>query len=207
MHSKMNDAGAALPVVEEFHTIQGEGANTGRAAYFIRLGGCDVRCPWCDSRQTWDASAARRESIVDIAARAAASGAPAAVITGGEPTIHDLGPLAASLREAGMQVWIETSGVHPVTGSPDWVCLSPKRHRPPVDEACAAADELKVVVAGEDDLRWAEECAARVGGGCRLYLQPEWSSRREVADLIVEYVKRNPGWRISLQTHKYLDIP
>lgn len=199
--------GECLPVAEMFYTVQGEGAHTGRAAYFVRLGGCDVRCPWCDARYTWEGTDVPLVDVATVAEQAAASGAPAVVITGGEPTLFPLGPLTEALTACGLEVWMETSGTHLPTGHIDWICLSPKRHRPPLDEACRMADELKVVVGTEEDLVWAEACAARVLPDCRLFLQPEWGRRAEAMALIVEYVKAHPRWRISLQTHKYMDIP
>ena len=199
--------GSWLPVAEMFHTVQGEGAHTGCAAYFVRLGGCDVRCPWCDARYTWEGTDAPLTAVTDVARQAAASGAPAVVITGGEPTLFPLEPLTGALAAAGLQVWMETSGTHLPDGRFDWICLSPKRHRPPLGEACRMADELKVVVGTEEDLAWAETCAGRVRPDCRLFLQPEWGRRTEAMALIVAYVKAHPRWRISLQTHKYMDVP
>lgn len=199
--------GRALPVAEDFYTIQGEGHNTGRAAYFIRLAGCDVRCPWCDAKYTWNAGGLPYTDIGEVVARAAASGAPCAVITGGEPLMHPLGPLTEALKAHGMEVLLETSGTHPPQGRFDWICLSPKRQAPPLDAVCRMADELKVVIATADDFAWAETCAARTGSSCLLYLQPEWSRFAEAAALVAEYAKARPQWRISLQTHKFMDIP
>ena len=199
--------GARLPLVEEFHTIQGEGRHTGRAAYFIRLGGCDVRCAWCDAKYTWDARQVPSCEVIEIVARAAASGAPCAVITGGEPLLHPLGPLTGALREHGLEVLLETSGTHSPRGTFDWVCLSPKRQAPPLEEVYRLANELKVVIGGDDDLEWAESCAARCGESCLLYLQPEWSLFARSVELITDYVKAHPQWRISLQTHKFMNIP
>jgi organic radical activating enzyme len=196
-----------LPVHEEFLSLQGEGRHSGMAAWFVRLAGCDVGCPWCDSAGAWDERGATFADVAEIAARAKASGAPAVVITGGEPLMHNLDNLTDTLHASGLSVHLETSGTHPPSGRFDWVCLSPKRHRPPLQAALDAADELKVVVASPDDLAWAAENAALVGAGCLLYLQPEWNSRATATPLIVDYVERNPHWRLSLQAHKYIDIP
>jgi organic radical activating enzyme len=189
-----------ITVAEEFYSLQGEGRHTGMAAYFVRLAGCDVGCPWCDSREAWGGGRPVDEAAV--AARAAASGARAAVVTGGEPLMQNLDKLTAALHAHGLAAHLETSGTHPLSGNFDWICLSPKRHRPPL---FFDADELKIVVATRDDLAWAEECAARAAEGCRLYLQPEWGS--SAVPVIVEYILQNPRWRLSLQTHKYLNIP
>lgn len=196
-----------LPLVEDFYTLQGEGRNTGRAVYFIRLAGCDVGCRWCDAAYTWNRAAHPMADITDIVARAASHPARVAVITGGEPLMHDLSALTAVLKEAGFEVCIETSGTHPLSGHIDWVCLSPKRQRPPLQSALDAADELKVIIETAEDFAWAESNAAKVRPGCLLYLQPEWESHGGAAAIAVEYVKAHPEWRISLQTHKYLDIP
>lgn len=201
------DGGRLLPLVEDFYTIQGEGFHTGKAAYFIRLGGCDVGCSWCDAKYTWNPRLYPPTPIGEIVGRAVACAAQSIVITGGEPLLYPLGPLTAALKGRGLQIFLETSGSHPFSGVFDWVCLSPKRKQPPLDEAFARADELKVIVCGEDDFEWAEANAARVGDGCLLYLQPEWSVSERMMPSIVEYVKRNPRWNISLQSHKYMRIP
>jgi 7-carboxy-7-deazaguanine synthase len=196
-----------LRLMEAFHTIQGEGAFTGQAAYFIRLGGCDVGCTWCDVKESWNAEAHPRVAIDAIVAEAARHASRIAVVTGGEPLMQDLGPLTAALREAGFRTHIETSGTHPLTGSWDHVCFSPKKFKEPLPEFYEKAHELKVVVFNRHDLQWAQGHAARVHAGCQLFLQPEWDKRDVVAPLVVEFVKENPRWRVSLQTHKYLDIP
>lgn len=196
-----------LPLAEDFYTLQGEGFHTGRAAYFIRLGGCDVGCSWCDAKETWNPRLYPPVHAADIAARAARFPARAVVVTGGEPLMYPLGHLCRQLHSCGLEIFLETSGSHPFSGSFDWVCLSPKRKQPPLEGAWWRADELKVIVEGEDDLRWAEECAAKVSDECMLFLQPEWSRRDAVTPLIVEYIKDNPRWRISLQSHKYMRIP
>lgn len=201
------DGGRALPVAEDFHTVQGEGRYAGMPAYFIRLGGCDVGCGWCDAKYAWNPAAFPPVDVAQVVARVVASGARAVVVTGGEPLLWPLEPLTRALTDAGLRIHLETSGSHPFSGRFDWVCLSPKRRRPPLDEAFARADELKVVVGGEEDFAWAELNAAHVGEGCLLYLQPEWSVAGEVMPAVVEYVKAHPRWNISIQTHKYMQIP
>ncbi|MDR2893959.1 MAG: 7-carboxy-7-deazaguanine synthase QueE [Alistipes sp.] len=200
--------GAMLPLVEEFYTLQGEGAHTGRAAWFVRLGGCDVGCSWCDARETWNPRAHPPVAVEEIVRRATADNpAKAVVVTGGEPLLYSLDELCTKLHAAGIEIFLETSGSHPFSGRFDWVCLSPKRRQPPLPEAWARADELKVIIEVAGDLEWAEECAARVRPDARLFLQPEWSRREEMMPLIVEHIKRNPRWRSSLQSHKYMRIP
>lgn len=194
-----------IAVHEEFYSLQGEGRHTGMAAYFVRLAGCDVGCPWCDSADAWSGGTPMDE--VEVAARAKASGARMAIITGGEPLMQNLDALTAELHRCGLAVHLETSGTHPLSGGFDWICLSPKRHRPPIffdDLAVSVVSELKVVVGCGEDLEWAEECAARVGSDCLLYLQPEWNA--QATQLVVDYILRNPRWRLSLQTHKYIGI-
>ncbi len=201
------EGGKSLPLVEDFYTIQGEGYHAGKPAYFIRLGGCDVGCRWCDAKFTWNARLYPPTPIIEIVERAAALPAQAIVITGGEPTLYPLEPLTASLKARGVEIFIETSGTHPLSGSIDWVCLSPKRQQPPLPEVLQRADELKVIVETPDDIAWAEENAGRVLPDCRLYLQPEWSRYREVIPVLVEYAKANPQWNISIQSHKFMHIP
>lgn len=192
-------------VMEHFHTIQGEGAHTGKPAYFIRLAGCDVGCWWCDVKESWDAEQHPMIRTGEIAEAAWQSGAPFAVITGGEPLLQDLGALTEALRRRGIPVHIETSGSSPLSGSLDWVTLSPKKFKKPLEEVFPYVDELKVVVLRKNDLRWAEQNAARCREGTRLLLQPEWDTPESVP-LIVDYVKQNPQWGISLQTHKFLGV-
>lgn len=196
-----------LPVMEHFYTIQGEGFNTGKPCYFIRLGGCDVGCFWCDVKESWDAAAHPQYRVDQITAWAAQAKAPYVVITGGEPLMYNLDLLTASLQEAGIQTFIETSGAHPLSGHWDWICFSPKKFKAPHESIYAAADELKIIVYNKSDLAWAEEHAARVNNGCRLYLQPEWSKSAEMLPLIIDYVKQHPRWTLSLQTHKFINIP
>jgi organic radical activating enzyme len=202
-----SEPAAALPVMEQFYTIQGEGFNTGRAAYFIRLGGCDVGCVWCDVKESWDADAHPRYAIADLVASASEHPGRNVVITGGEPLMHDCLPLTKALQEAGFKTWIETSGAHPLSGNWDWICVSPKKFKAPLPEVLAHADELKIIVFNDSDFKWAEEHAALVPSTTRLYLQPEWSRAARMTPALIEYVKANPRWQVSLQTHKYLDIP
>jgi organic radical activating enzyme len=198
---------AALPLMEHFYTLQGEGRFTGHASYFIRLGGCDVGCVWCDVKDSWDASKHPLVPITEIAAAVVASGTKIAVITGGEPMMHNLDTLTEMLRQQGIRTHVETSGAHPLSGTWDWICLSPKKFKAPLDEMIAAAHELKTVIYNKTDFAWAEQFAAKVSKDCLLYLQPEWSKSAEMNPLIIDYVKTNPQWILSLQTHKFLDIP
>ena len=200
-------AGSILPVMEQFYTIQGEGFNTGRAAYFIRLGGCDVGCVWCDVKESWDADAHPRQAVASLVAAASEYPGRNVVITGGEPLMHNCLPLTKALQEAGFKTWIETSGAHPLSGNWDWICVSPKKFKAPLPEVLAHADELKIIVFNESDFKWAEEHAALVPATTRLYLQPEWSRAARMTPALIDYVKANPRWQVSLQTHKYLDIP
>ncbi len=199
--------GQRLPLVEDFYSIQGEGYHTGKAAYFIRLGGCDVGCRWCDAKESWNPKVHPPVDVEVVVNRAVECAAQSIVITGGEPLMYDLRPLTAELHSRGLEIFLESSGSHPFSGVFDWVCLSPKRRKEPLEDAYTRADELKVVIETEDDIEWAERCAARVRRGCRLYLQPEWSRSAEMMPTLVEYIKRNPQWQISLQTHKYMRIP
>ena len=204
---KLLDAGELLPLMEEFYTIQGEGYHSGKAAYFIRLGGCDVGCHWCDVKESWDASLHPLTPASQIVTNAGNFPAKAVVVTGGEPSAFNLEKLTADLKNAGISTFIETSGAYPLTGTWDWICLSPKKTSPPKDENYNKAHELKVIVYNTDDFRWAEENAAKVGKDCILFLQPEWSRAKQMMPLIVDYVMNNPKWHVSLQTHKYMNIP
>ncbi|MEE1885573.1 7-carboxy-7-deazaguanine synthase QueE [Pedobacter flavus] len=199
--------GSLLPLMEEFYTIQGEGFNTGKAAYFIRLGGCDVGCHWCDVKESWDATLHPLTPTEKIVENANKYPGKAVVITGGEPLIYNLDPLTIALQNKGIQTFIETSGAYPLSGKWDWICLSPKKFKSPRPDVIAVADEIKIIVFNKSDFAWAEQHAQNVGPNCKLYLQPEWSKHKEMTPLIVEYVKENPKWEISLQTHKYLNIP
>lgn len=196
-----------LPLMEDFYTLQGEGAFQGNAAYFIRLGGCDVGCVWCDVKESWDASMHPVVSVSEIVNRAKASGCSLAVVTGGEPAHYKLELLTKQLHDAKMRTHIETSGAYEITGSWDWVCLSPKKFKAPVSSSFPLANELKVVVYNKSDFEWAEEHAKKVSEVCELFLQPEWSKEKEMVPHIVEYIKSHPRWKISLQVHKYMNIP
>nr|WP_298928800.1 7-carboxy-7-deazaguanine synthase QueE [uncultured Allomuricauda sp.] len=198
--------GHMLPLMEEFYTIQGEGYHKGTAAYFIRIGGCDVGCHWCDVKESWNAETHPPTSIGSIVDNAAIY-SDTIVITGGEPLTWDMGPLTAALKAKNLQTHIETSGAYPFTGTWDWICLSPKKNKLPVEEIYDFADELKIIVYNKHDLIFAEEQAAKVNKNCILYLQPEWSVREKMVPIIVDYVMQNPKWKVSLQTHKYLNIP
>lgn len=198
--------GYELPLMEEFYTIQGEGFYSGNAAYFIRLGGCDVGCHWCDVKESWDAELHPLTKVEDIVSRAS-SEAKLAVITGGEPLMYNLDYLTSELKRAGMQTNIETSGAYELSGDFDWICLSPKKAKLPTQSVYDAANELKVIIYNKHDFIFAEEQAAKVNNNALLLLQTEWGKRQEMMPLIIEYVKKNPQWKISLQTHKFLDIP
>ena len=201
------DGGRKLPLVEDFYTIQGEGFHAGKPAYFIRLGGCDVGCRWCDAKMTWNPRLYPPVEVDSIVERACSYPAQAIVITGGEPSLYPLDYLTERLTERGLEIFLETSGAHELTGRFDWICLSPKRQQPPVDTVYPRADELKVIVESEEDFEWAETNAARVAAGCRLYLQPEWSRYDRIVGPVVEYAKTNPRWNISVQAHKFMRIP
>jgi 7-carboxy-7-deazaguanine synthase len=199
--------GGKLPLVEEFFSLQGEGYHTGKAAYFIRLGGCDVGCSWCDSRFSWNTDLHPMVETGLIIERVIKSGTDSVVVTGGEPLMWNLDFLCSCLKEKKVSTFIETSGAYPLSGEWDWICLSPKKNMPPVNEICIVADELKVIIQDKTDFKWAEKYRGMVNGKCRLFLQPEWSRSESVIPEIVEYIKRNPIWRISLQVHKYMRIP
>lgn len=200
------EKGTMLPLMEEFYTIQGEGYHKGAAAYFIRVGGCDVGCHWCDVKESWNPNIHPPTEIVSIAENASKY-SKTIVITGGEPLTWDMGPLTSLLKEKGMDTHIETSGAYKLSGTWDWICLSPKKMKLPTPEVYKAANELKVIIYNNDDFRFAEEQAVKVSKDCKLYLQPEWSKRDKMIPTIVDYVMNNPKWVVSLQTHKYLNIP
>jgi 7-carboxy-7-deazaguanine synthase len=197
----------SLPLMESFYTIQGEGFHQGKAAYFIRLGGCDVGCVWCDVKESWDASAHPLRSVTDMVIQAKKFPARIAVVTGGEPLMHDCLALTEELQAAGFQTHIETSGAYPVSGHWNWICLSPKKFKQPLPGPIEKADELKVVIYHPSDFLWAESYAERVKPGCKLFLQPEWSKREIVTPLIADYIMENPQWEFSLQLHKYIMVP
>ena len=195
------------PIMEQFYTIQGEGHYSGRAAYFIRMGGCDVGCVWCDVKESWDANAHPKKSVEEIVQEVEMFPGKFVVITGGEPAMYNLTPLVNALHEKNYEIAIETSGCYPLKGKVDWYCFSPKKFKAPVEDAYLKADELKVVIFHKSDIKWAEEHAKRVRPDCLLYLQPEWSKKEQNLTLVIDYVKTHPQWRISLQTHKYMNIP
>jgi organic radical activating enzyme len=199
--------GDKLPLVEEFFSIQGEGYHTGKAAYFIRLGGCDVGCSWCDSRFAWDPELHPLVNTDELVERAIRSGADSVVVTGGEPLMWNLDHLCKGLKRNKICTYIETSGAYPLSGKWDWICLSPKKNMPPVREICRLADELKVIIKERNDLEWAEKYRRLVNKKCRLFLQPEWRRFEAIIPEIVDYVEKNNEWRISLQVHKYMHIP
>jgi organic radical activating enzyme len=204
---KLFEGGRKLPLVEEFYTIQGEGYHTGKAAYFIRIGGCDVGCSWCDTKFSWNPSLHPVVPAEQIVEHVIAQPAAAVVVTGGEPLMANMDYLTGMLKKEGIETFLETSGAYPLSGSWDWICLSPKRNAPPLDELFKKAHELKVIIASEEDLAWAIKNGARVEPGCKLYLQPEWSRRDVILPVIIEFAKENPQWMISLQSHKYMRIP
>lgn len=207
----------SIPVMESFYTLQGEGFHQGRAAYFIRLGGCDVGCVWCDVKESWDGSVHPMYSVLQIVQEARYQvekqirdhnhDPHIVVITGGEPLMHQLDELTDELHRAGFHTHIETSGSHPLSGHWDWICLSPKKFKAPLPEIVPLAHELKVVIFNKSDFKWAEEYAAQVSPSCKLYLQPEWDKAPQVTPMIIEYIKQNPRWELSLQIHKYINVP
>jgi organic radical activating enzyme len=199
--------GKQFPVMEHFYTIQGEGYHQGRAAYFIRLGGCDVGCVWCDVKESWDAYKHEQLAIGNLQLAIKNTPAKLVVITGGEPLMHNLDALTAALQSAGLETNIETSGAHPLSGSWNWICLSPKKFKAPLPEILPVANELKVVVFNKSDFEWAEKYAALVSPDCKLFLQPEWDKAAEVTPLLIEYIKQHPQWELSLQIHKYINVP
>lgn len=207
MSHQVPEDGTLLPLMEEFYTLQGEGYHTGKAAYFIRLGGCDIGCHWCDVKESWDAELHPLTAADRIVENASIYPAKTVVVTGGEPLIYNLDYLTQRLKNRGIKTHIETSGAYPLSGTWDWICLSPKKFKAPRPEILKVAGELKVIVFNKSDFKWAEDHAKLVGPDCKLYLQPEWSKASEITPLIIEYVKENPKWNISLQTHKYLNIP
>lgn len=207
MNVNREEAHSRLPLVEEFYTLQGEGYHAGKAAYFIRIGGCDIGCSWCDSRFSWNPRIHPLVDTDEIIEHAVNSGAESVVVTGGEPLMWNLDYLCMGLKSKNISTFIETSGAYPLSGEWDWICLSPKRNMPPLDDICPVANELKVIIQTTDDFEWAEKYKLLVSPGCRLYLQPEWSRFEQITPAIVEFVKKNPAWRISLQIHKYMHIP
>jgi organic radical activating enzyme len=196
-----------LPVMEEFYSLQGEGIQTGKSAYFLRIGGCNVGCHFCDVKESWNAEKHTLTQVDEIVQRIIKNPSKAVVVTGGEPMLYNLEYLCEQLKNHNIQLFLETSGSELVTGQWDWICVSPKRNHPPLQEVLQQADELKVVICNETDLEWAEENAKYVKSNCYLLLQPEWESSKKVLHKIVDYCLKNPKWRVSLQSHKYLGIP
>ncbi len=197
----------SLPVMEHFYTLQGEGFHQGRAAYFIRLAGCDVGCVWCDVKDSWDADKHPKFSIAQLIDEVKKTPTEIVVITGGEPLMHNLDALTDEFQQAGYKIHIETSGAHPLSGLWDWICLSPKKFKAPLEPVLHVANELKVVIFNKSDFDWAEKYAALVAPSCKLYMQPEWDKAAQITPLIIEYIKANPQWELSLQIHKYINVP
>jgi len=193
--------------MEDFYTLQGEGFYAGRAAYFIRLAGCDVGCHWCDVKESWDKDAHPLVEVSDIVSKVKESGTGFAVITGGEPAMYDLTDLTTELKKNGIEIAIETSGAYLIKGNIDWICLSPKKFKLPLEENYKKAQELKMIIFNQHDFKWAEELKQKVNKNCKLYIQPEWEKSAEMLPMMIEYVKKNTEWTLSLQTHKYLNIP
>ncbi|HLW39838.1 MAG TPA: 7-carboxy-7-deazaguanine synthase QueE [Brumimicrobium sp.] len=207
MEKKIDTNRVSWPIMESFYTIQGEGHHSGRAAYFIRTAGCDVGCVWCDVKESWEAGLHPVLTLDEVIKEVREAPTDFVVITGGEPTMYSLKTLVEALQNIGKEVAIETSGTNPLDASVDWYCFSPKKFKAPVEEAYEKADELKIIVFHKSDLQWAEEHAKKVNENCLLYLQPEWSKEEKMLPLIIDYIKQNPRWRVSLQTHKYMNIP
>ena len=199
--------GTALPLMEHFYTIQGEGFHQGKASYFIRLGGCSVACHWCDVKDSWDASKFSLVDVQEIASIAAANPSRIAVVTGGEPLEYNLAPLTDAFQNKGMRTHLETSSAYPLSGNWDWICFSPKKFKEPLPEIHLAAHELKIIIFNKSDFEWAEKYAALVNTDCKLFLQPEWSKQNQMVPVVIDYIKNNPKWEISLQIHKFMNIP
>lgn len=202
-----SEINTSLPVMEHFYTLQGEGFYQGKAAYFIRLGGCDVGCVWCDVKESWDAEKHPKIKIEDLTSVIKKTAAEIVVITGGEPLMHDLTNLTEELQAIGLKTHIETSGAYPLSGRWDWICLSPKKFKAPLKDVIPLADELKIVVFNKSDFDWAEKYAALVSPDCKLFLQPEWEKAAEITPQIINYIKLFPQWNLSLQIHKYIHVP
>ena len=196
-----------LPMMEEFYSLQGEGFNTGMASYFIRIGGCDIGCSWCDSKRSWSAERHPLVGVDSIISRVVECPSDCLLVTGGEPSLYDLAYLTSSAHRNKIKLFLETSGTYKLTGIWDWICLSPKRQSPPLEEYYTKSHELKVIISEKGDFKWAEVVAAKVHLGCHLFLQPEWSRKDEMTTAIIDYIRKNPRWRISMQTHKVWGIP
>lgn len=207
MNKKKEYTSIALPVMEHFYTLQGEGFHQGKAAYFIRLGGCDVGCVWCDVKESWDAGKHEKSGIQNLKLKIKETPAQIVVITGGEPLMYDLDEWTIELQQSGLRTHIETSGAYPLSGNWDWICLSPKKFKAPLPEILPKANELKVIVYNKSDFSWGEQYAGLVSKNCKLYLQPEWSKASEMTPQIIDYIKQNPKWELSLQIHKYINVP
>lgn len=207
MISDSNNVKVGLPIMEQFYTIQGEGFYSGKAAYFIRIAGCDVGCVWCDVKESWNAGDHEYQTVQSLIDNVLETKTDFCVITGGEPCMYDLNELTNLLKENGIEVALETSGCYELKGQIDWYCFSPKKFKAPVEDAYLNANELKVIISHPSDFEWAEQHAAKVSKDCKLYLQPEWSKQERFLPTIIDYVKENPNWNISLQTHKYMNIP
>jgi len=197
----------SLPIMEQFYTIQGEGFHQGKAAYFIRIGGCDVGCVWCDVKESWDAGKHAHQEITNIISDIKKYPAEIVVVTGGEPLMYDLSELTTTLKENHYRTHLETSGAYPLSGVWDWICFSPKKFKSPLPEVAAAAHELKVVIYNKSDFLWAEENRKHLSSECKLYLQPEWGKRDDMMPLMIDYVKAHPEWELSLQLHKFIHVP
>ncbi len=196
-----------LPLMEDFYTLQGEGYHSGRTAYFIRLGGCDVGCFWCDVKESWDVNKFPHVAVEEIVAKANIHKGKLAVVTGGEPFMHDLSALCEALKKEDFERNIETSGVYPISGEWEWICFSPKRFQKPLEEFYEKSHELKIVITSPSDLKWAEQFIPKMHKDCKLYLQVEWSKQGKMLPYLINYIKDHPYWTLSLQTHKYMDIP
>jgi organic radical activating enzyme len=193
--------------MEEFYSLQGEGIHTGKPAYFLRIGGCEVGCYFCDVKESWDANKHTLTSVDEIVQRIVANPSKAVVVTGGEPMLYNLDYLCKKLKEKNIELFLETSGSEPISGAWDWICVYTKKNHPPLHNVLLQADELKVVICNETDFTWAEENAIFVNNNCQLLLQPEWNNRKNIIPKIVDYILKKPQWRISLQSHKYMEIP
>jgi organic radical activating enzyme len=207
IRNQKSEIATTFPVMEHFYTLQGEGFHQGRAAYFIRLGGCDVGCVWCDVKESWDAEKHPKFGVQSLRMEVERTPAEIVVITGGEPLMHDLTELTKEFRSHGFKTHLETSGAYPLTGNWDWICLSPKKFKVPLPGISSNANELKVVIFNKSDFDWAENYAAQVSSSCKLYLQPEWDKAAQMTPLIIDYIKANPKWELSLQIHKYIQVP
>lgn len=201
------EGGKKLPLIDEFYTLQGEGFHFGKAAYFIRIGGCDIGCHWCDTKYSWRADKDKLIDVNTLVKNVKSTKADTIVVTGGEPLTYELDYLTKKMNNANIQTFIETSGAYKLTGKWNWICLSPKKNAPPTEEIIPLSNELKVIIFDQSDFQWAEKYAALVNVNCRLYLQPEWSRRNALTPLIVEYIKNDPKWNISIQAHKFMKIP